>query len=243
MIPLYHDFTGETVLVFGGGRVGARKARRFAREARVVVVSPTFVDADFGGAERVRAAPEPDEVDDWVARVDPALVVAATDDDAVNDAVERAAGGRGLLYNRADRSRASDDREETKTGERAPDAGVEPGDGDGAGARRVVVPATVEDGPVSVAVSTGGRSPALSKHLRERIESDLAGAGDLADLTGELRRRLRERGVAPAERRAAIRRVVRSSRVWKALRGGDAKARDEAERIAMQGTSETGDER
>ena len=63
MIPLLHDFTGTTVLVVGGGRVGARKARRFAREARVVVVSPAFVDdADFGGAERVRAALDPD---DW----------------------------------------------------------------------------------------------------------------------------------------------------------------------------------
>ncbi|MCL7417130.1 MAG: NAD(P)-dependent oxidoreductase, partial [Halalkalicoccus sp.] len=28
MIPLLHDFTDRTVLVFGGGRVGARKARR-----------------------------------------------------------------------------------------------------------------------------------------------------------------------------------------------------------------------
>ncbi|MFC6772099.1 NAD(P)-dependent oxidoreductase, partial [Halorubrum pallidum] len=37
MIPLYHDFTGETVLVIGGGGVGARKASRFADEARVVV--------------------------------------------------------------------------------------------------------------------------------------------------------------------------------------------------------------
>ena len=41
MIPLYHDFTGETVLLFGGGGVGSRKATRFADEARVVVVSPT----------------------------------------------------------------------------------------------------------------------------------------------------------------------------------------------------------
>jgi len=40
VIPLFHDFTDETVLVFGGGPVGARKARRFAAEADVVVVSP-----------------------------------------------------------------------------------------------------------------------------------------------------------------------------------------------------------
>ena len=46
MIPLVHDFTGRTVLVLGGGAVGARKAQRFATEAHVVVVSPAFADGD-----------------------------------------------------------------------------------------------------------------------------------------------------------------------------------------------------
>ncbi|CQR53905.1 Siroheme synthase [Haloferax massiliensis] len=91
MIPLVHDLSDETVVVFGGGPVGARKARRFAREARTVVVSPEFGDRDFGDAELVRAAPKPEEVPSWVERFGPALVVAATDDDAVNDAVVAAA--------------------------------------------------------------------------------------------------------------------------------------------------------
>lgn len=43
MIPLVHDLSDETVVVFGGGPVGARKAHRFAREARTVVVSPEFL--------------------------------------------------------------------------------------------------------------------------------------------------------------------------------------------------------
>ncbi|ESP88760.1 NAD(P)-dependent oxidoreductase, partial [Candidatus Halobonum tyrrellensis] len=102
MIPLLHDFTGETVVVFGGGRVGARKARRFAREARTLVVSPDFADADFGDADLVRAAPAPDDVAGWVERAAPALVVAATDDDAVNAAAERAAREASALVNRAD---------------------------------------------------------------------------------------------------------------------------------------------
>jgi precorrin-2 dehydrogenase/sirohydrochlorin ferrochelatase len=68
VIPLLHDFTGEVVLVFGGGPVGARKARRFGREARVVVLSPAFADRVFepderrdrdAGVELVRAAPTP----------------------------------------------------------------------------------------------------------------------------------------------------------------------------------------
>ena len=210
MIPLFHDFSGSTVLVFGGGRVGARKARRFAREARTVVVSPEFGDREFGGAERVRAVPGPMAVPGWFDRADPALAVAATDDGQVNDAIARAARERGVLLNRADRS-TDDDPAESDA-----DSDSDGNDGDER-AREIVVPATVRDGPVTLAVATGGRSPALSRHLRERFEEEFAGAGAMAELSGQLRTELRERGVAPSERRAAIRAVVRSERVWKAL--------------------------
>jgi precorrin-2 dehydrogenase/sirohydrochlorin ferrochelatase len=191
MIPLLHDFTDERVLVFGGGPVGARKARRFAAEAEVVVVSPSFAPADFGGAERVRAAPEPETVAGWLTRADPALVVAATDDAALNEAIERTARRRDILVNRADHA-----------GER--------------GSGSVVVPATVRDDPVVVAVSTGGTSPALSKALREQVEPVVENAGAMARLTGELRADLREEFPAD-KRRAALRAVVRSEGVWKAL--------------------------
>ncbi|WP_255359166.1 NAD(P)-dependent oxidoreductase [Haladaptatus sp. R4] len=57
MIPLFHDFRGERVLVFGGGRVGYRKTRRFAREATVVVVGAEF-DEEFRAFDEFE---EPDE--------------------------------------------------------------------------------------------------------------------------------------------------------------------------------------
>jgi precorrin-2 dehydrogenase/sirohydrochlorin ferrochelatase len=241
VIPLFHDFTGATVLVVGGGSVGARKARRFAREARVVVVSPEFdarfdgreswvgesgiggsgdgsggadalgdVGTDEGaaepGVELVRAAPTPADAADWVARTAPALVVAATDDADLNAALERAAREAGVLVNRADES-----------------GGRDPGS--------VVVPATVRDDPVTVAISTGGASPALAKHLRERIEKEIRDAGAMATLTGELRADLEGRGIGPERRRDAVRAVVRNDSVWKALRAGDSKAGQEAPRV------------
>jgi len=209
MIPLFHDFRGESVLVVGGGSVGARKARRFAAEADVTVLSPEFGDREFGSAALVTAAPEPEDAADWVARVDPALVVAATDDADVNAAFADAAREAEALVNRADES--------------ADDA-----DG-GRGADSVVVPATAGEDPVTVAVSTGGRSPALSKYLREAFEAEFAGAGAMADLTGDLRAELKDAGVAPGERRAAVRAVVRSEPVWKALRTGDTNPRERAE--------------
>ncbi|WP_144921677.1 precorrin-2 dehydrogenase/sirohydrochlorin ferrochelatase family protein [Halorubrum salsamenti] len=216
MIPLYHDFTGERVLVFGGGTVGSRKASRFADEARVVVVSPAFDDrlaalAEGESVELVRSAPDPDAVRDWIDRVDPALVVAATDDAAINAAAEAAALDADALANRTDVSAAD------RSG--------------GRGAGSVVVPATVEDGPVGVALSTGGASPALAKALRERIETEIDGAGAMAELSGTLRAELKGRGVAPEKRREAIRRVVRSEGVWKALQKGDSYGRQEADSV------------
>ena len=200
MIPLGHDLAGETVLVFGAGPVGARRARRFGAEARVVVVAPVGADdegerPDLGGAVRIDAAPAPDEVAGVVERHDPALVVAATDDPAVNRAAAAAARERDALVNRADRS-----------GERPP--------GD------VAVPATVEDGPVTVAVSTGG-SPALARLLRERIEEEVAGAGHVGAATAALRDRLRAADVAGDPRRAAVRAAVRSDEAWTAARADD----------------------
>jgi precorrin-2 dehydrogenase/sirohydrochlorin ferrochelatase len=82
-----------------------------------------------------------------------------------------------------------------------------------------------------VAVATGGRSPALSRHLRERFEADIEGAGAMADLTGDLRAELKDAGVDAGRRREAVRAVVRSTAVWKALRAGDTKARREAQSV------------
>ncbi|MFC7251350.1 bifunctional precorrin-2 dehydrogenase/sirohydrochlorin ferrochelatase [Halomicroarcula sp. GCM10025324] len=200
MIPLLHDFEGETVLVLGGGPVGARKARRFAAEADVVVVSPDFGDRDFGDAELVRDAPDAEAVAAYVERLDPALVVAATDDEALNDAAATAARAHGALVNRAD------DHGEQDFG-------------------TVVVPATVRDDPVTLAIATGGTAPALSKYLRERFEADFAGVGEMARLVGNLREELQDGGVPPGERREAVRAVVRSGDVWKALDRGRSKAR------------------
>ncbi|WP_144904152.1 precorrin-2 dehydrogenase/sirohydrochlorin ferrochelatase family protein [Halobellus captivus] len=249
MIPLYHDFTGDTVLIFGGGSVGARKARRFAAEARVVVVSPEFDERDVGTygpdecdfgtndsderdesagdvgedgsteVELVRACPTPDEVEEWIDRIDPVLVVAATDDEDVNEAVAAAGRDRGLLVNRADRSAVADSQDDGASGD-----GIR-------GIRDVVVPATVTDGDVRVALSTGGRSPALAKYLRERIEAEIEGAEEMAALTAELRAELRASDLDPSARRDAIRAVVRDPLVWKALRTGASNPRREATRV------------
>jgi precorrin-2 dehydrogenase/sirohydrochlorin ferrochelatase len=92
------------------------------------------------------------------------LVITATDDPAVNAAVAADATRRGIWVNSAD-----DPANCTFT-----------------------LPAIARDGAITVAVGTGGASPALASHLRDEIETWLAeiGAADaavtLASQRGEL---------------------------------------------------------
>jgi siroheme synthase-like protein len=59
----------------------------------------------------------------------------------------------------------------------------------------VILPSVHRDGAVTVAVSTGGSSPALSSHLRRHIAASLdPGLGALADVLAAARRRLQAAG-------------------------------------------------
>jgi precorrin-2 dehydrogenase/sirohydrochlorin ferrochelatase len=89
--------------------------------------------------------------------------------------------------------------------------------------------------PIVVGVGTGGSSPALAAHLRERVADDVGGAGAMADL----RDRLAERGVPAGRRRAARRAVVGDDAVWTALDTGTANARVLAETVISDVTGET----
>ena len=97
------------------------------------------------------------------------VVITAADDAEVNGAVSAAAKLRGILVNSAD-----DPANCTFT-----------------------LPAVARDGVVTVAVSTGGASPALASHLRGEIERWLTeiGAADAATLLAAQRASLKADGV------------------------------------------------
>ncbi len=85
------------------------------------------------------------------------LVIAATSDRAVNERVSRDAEARGMLCNVADVPELCN----------------------------FILPAVHREGPIAVAVSTGGASPALAKRLRSQI-AELVGP-EHAELAEELR--------------------------------------------------------
>ena len=91
------------------------------------------------------------------------------------------------------------------------------------------MPATVHRHPITIAISTEGLSPALARHLRERIEDAVPVAyAHLARLLGRLRPELQAAVSSQDERRERLQKVIDSD-VMPLLLSGKF---DEAERLA-----------
>ncbi|MFC7058466.1 precorrin-2 dehydrogenase/sirohydrochlorin ferrochelatase family protein [Halovenus salina] len=194
MIPLFHDVEGKRVLVVGGGSVARRRARRFVPAAEVTVVAPEFVDGFAESCDLVRRELPPEATRETLDEVIPGdgldgtfLVVVATDDTAVNDAVAAAADEAGCLVNRAD----------------------ETGD--------VVVPSRIESAEISVALSTRGASPATTKYLRQELTPLIEEADGMVQIQRTLRAELKETMSSQQERKRRLRAVLDSPDVWDLL--------------------------
>jgi precorrin-2 dehydrogenase len=190
--PAVLSLCGRACLLVGGGAVAERKAEGLLDAgARLTVVSPHLTARLLALAEDARLRWIPREY----ARGDVAgfaLVVGATDDAAVNAGLAAEAREHGAWVNCADDPAHCD----------------------------FILPAVVRRGAVTVAVSTGGTSPAMARLLREELEEIItAEHGALADVVADVRRCLRERGVAPGIdewRRALdaeVRRLVAAGRI------------------------------
>jgi len=175
------DLRGRRCLVVGGGEIGERKARALlACGAQVTVVSPTATRGLAALALEGRIV----ERRRSFRRADLrgcALVVAATGDPAVDDVVAALARRARVLVNVVDRPESCD----------------------------FILPSVLRRGELQIAVSTGGRSPALAREIRRRLEP-LFGPeyAELVARTGQARRAARAAARTPAARLAAGRRVA-----------------------------------
>src|ERR1700687_4113068 len=76
---------------------------------------------------------------------------------------------------------------------------------------RFIAPAIVRRAPLLIAISTSGESPYLASALRSRIERWLGAEwGPFVSLVGNVRRRLREKGVPIAKETRVYRQLVNS---------------------------------
>jgi siroheme synthase-like protein len=164
--PVSLDVSGRRCLVVGGGAVAARKAGGLLEcGARVTVIAPSTGDAMESLVPTLDALHRRPYREGDVSSY--RLVITATGVDAVDAAVHAEAEASGIWVNSAD------DRVHST----------------------FILPAVHRDGAVTVAVSTGGLSPALASWLRSRIAArELGGAGALAGLLGEARRKLLQAG-------------------------------------------------
>lgn len=164
--PVSLDVSGRACLVVGGGRVAARKARTLLEcGALVTVIAPSLAPEMEDLTDRLQSVERRAYASGDAARF--RLVVTATGRVDVDGAVHHDAEAAGVWVNSAD------DRAHSS----------------------FILPAVHRDGPVTVAVSTGGLSPAFASWLRDRLAADCGdGAGTVAELIGEARERLRLAG-------------------------------------------------
>ena len=174
---------GRPCLVVGGGPVAARKAQGLLDGGASVTVVAPDVSPAMGALAGVHIEKRAYRAGDAAAY---RLVIAATNDPAVNAAVHADAEASGVWVN------AADDPDHCS----------------------VVLPAVLRRGSVTIAVSTGGDSPALAVWLRDRI-ADIVGP-DFADVAAELagrRRAIHAGGVSTeaTDWRAVIEQLVAAS--------------------------------
>ncbi len=141
--PIYVDICNKNCLVIGGGTVALRKTRALLDAgARVRVVGSHFSPAikDLKNKYKHFSCKKKKYSTRDLSGI--FLVIAATDDAVTNEKITRDAQQRGLLINVVDKPRLCN----------------------------FIVPSIVRRGDLTISISTGGISPALSRMIRLDLE-------------------------------------------------------------------------
>src|SRR3954467_7823971 len=159
--PIYLDIEERNVVIIGGGNVCARKAETMMKYgARVTVVSPEFTEEIEQWAREGCLAIERKPYAS--ADIDGAnMVIASTDDQSVNEQIAADCRARRIPVNVVDVTPLCE----------------------------FIVPAIIEKGSIQIAVSTGGKSPALARTLKEDLQRTIGPEyAEVNDVLGTLRK-------------------------------------------------------
>jgi precorrin-2 dehydrogenase/sirohydrochlorin ferrochelatase len=139
---------GKTIIVVGGGSEGYRKTQNFVDSgAKIWVISKSFSSGIQKLHEARKVVLLKTEIQDakaFVASLNPKpdVLLAVTNDPKLNLELVKAAKSAGCMVYSVDNSALSD----------------------------FILPAVARVGDVKIAVSTSGKSPAMARVLRQRIE-------------------------------------------------------------------------
>jgi precorrin-2 dehydrogenase/sirohydrochlorin ferrochelatase len=182
--PLFLDLDGKRVVVIGGGGVAERKVRSVLEcGAKVTVVAPRLTTGLRELVSRGRISHE--ERAYGSGDLD-GLVVAfvAVDDPEVSAAAAKDAEAAGVLVNVVDRPEQCG----------------------------FIVPSVLRRGLLTIAISTGGASPAWAKRIREGLEGEFGEEyARLLEAAARVRKRNLEEIPDRARRREALERLADDS--------------------------------
>lgn len=165
--PVFWNLRGRPVLVIGGGPLAAEKVRGLRAAGAAITVAAEALCGELRAAVKEGAVCWTGRAHERGGMAGCAIVMAATGDAAENAALFAEARECGVPINAADDPAHCD----------------------------FILPSVVRDPPVTLAISTGGASPAMSRRLREELSDFLAeDAGGLTALVGETRGELRRLG-------------------------------------------------
>ena len=184
------DLSDKMVVIFGGGEVGARKAAFFSHEAKVLVISTSFVpefDALNVNLLNMDVSLGPDE--ELSRLIEGAfIVIGATSDKKQNNRIGKICRDLGIHFNNAD---------------------GKPGD--------IIVPSVIGGEHYLIGISTMGNSPAVSRYIRMILEKECAGLDDMIVLQEELRSVLKKIEPDQKKRVSILRDVLNDSEIWEIL--------------------------
>ena len=144
LYPVFLKLQGRKVLIVGGGAVAEEKIHAVLRSATdVTVLAPKISERIREWAERGLLRHVAEEYRAGILR-HYFLVIACTDSEAVNHAIYEEAQQAGILCNSVDDPDYCD----------------------------FYSPAVVSRGDLQIAISTGGKSPALAQRIRKKLEQE-----------------------------------------------------------------------
>jgi len=166
--PVSLNIGGRKCVVFGGGEVALRKVKVLLEHgADIEVISPDLCAELAELAENGEISVR-NHAYETGDLAGAFLAVAATDDSVINQRVAEEARSKSVLVNVVDDAENSD----------------------------FIVPSYLRRDVLTIAVSTSGRSPALAKKIRIRLEKEFAEHyGALTCVIGEVRSEIRREGI------------------------------------------------
>jgi uroporphyrin-III C-methyltransferase/precorrin-2 dehydrogenase/sirohydrochlorin ferrochelatase len=207
-LPIFMNIRGQRCLVVGGGEVAARKTALLQEAgADILIVSPSLSSSLAGQLQQGRVTYREGIFE--AADLDGvSLVIAATDDEAVNRQVSALARARALPVNVVDNPELCS----------------------------FIVPSIIDRSPVQIAVSTGGASPVLARLLRTRLESLIPSTyGRLATMVDGFRDRVKARFTDVNARRNFWEQVLEGRIAELVFAGKDEDAESELEKALASG--------